>query len=96
MFKYTWKNNVNAGNPVSAAKPTVEVTYVGTSDQYNGTVVTYFTIEPCSLSYYDLDITIPNQTTSNTDVYKRQVMISVWENVCDEEIRKGLLWRNCW
>ncbi|MFQ7736545.1 MAG: fibronectin type III domain-containing protein [Emergencia timonensis] len=66
MFKYTWKNNVNAGNPVSAAKPTVEVTYVGTSDQYNGTVVTYFTIEPCSLSYYDLDITIPNQTTSNT------------------------------
>lgn len=66
MFKFTWKNNVNAGNSASAAKPTVEVTYVGASDQYNGTIETYFTIEPLPLSYHDLDITIPNQTTSHT------------------------------
>lgn len=66
MFKYTWKNNIDAGTPASAAKPTVEVTYIGTSDRFNGTVEAHFTIEPLALSYYDLDITIPNQVSPNT------------------------------
>lgn len=65
-FKYTWKNNIDAGTPASAAKPTVEVTYIGTSDRFNGTVGARFTIEPLALSYYDLDITISNQVSLNT------------------------------